>query len=89
MRQRHGWQSVLQELTDLGRSTVSSTCSMASQAMKSVNVTVAGLPPVGVMVSGFRPTCKTHDPILFGALFETESQVLSIYARATVGQWAA
>ena len=38
---------------------MSSTCSMALQAMKSVNVTVAGLPPVGVMVSGFRPTCKT------------------------------
>lgn len=44
-------------LTDWGTRTVSNTCSMASQAMKSVNVTVAALPPVGVIVSGFRPTC--------------------------------
>ena len=28
--------------------------------MKSVKVTVAALPPVGVMVSGFRPTCNNH-----------------------------
>ena len=44
-------------ITDLGSSTVSSTCSMAAQAMKSVNVTAAALPPVGVIVRGLRPTC--------------------------------
>ena len=48
-------------LTDLGSRTVSSTCSIAAQAMKSVKVTAAALPPVGVIVKGFRPTCNTGE----------------------------
>lgn len=45
------------KLTDFGSRTVSSTCSIAVQAMKSVKVTVAAFPPVGVIVKGFRATC--------------------------------
>ncbi len=43
--------------TDWGSRTVSRTCSIALQAMKSVKVTVALPPPLGVMVKGFVFTC--------------------------------
>ncbi len=45
------------ERTDWGSRTLSRTCSMDLQAMKSVNVTAALPPPLGVMVKGSKFTC--------------------------------